>query len=259
MGDQKTRPAERDDAAEPAAVGRGKRRKKSAARAGQPVYHLKARSDPRSERRYEPKATKATLVTILGMSIGGVLAGAGTYGQWFRAEALGPHKYAPYLLGAGAVVLLAVSLLGEWSARAIRVGDAGIALEKDPTDVERIAWREVTEIVVSDDMVTFQAHGRSISIPRRLQPQAVARALTEARARIPAHMEDVHADVETVDDSVGEVVALEPPQVAGLRCKQRDKLIAFERDARLCGRCGELYHKDSVPARCATCEARLRA
>src|SRR5262249_18428024 len=103
-----------------------------------------------------------------------------------------------------------------------------------------------------------------ISIPRHVHPQAVARALKEARARIPRHMKevevkDVAADAEKVDDSVGVVVALEPPQVAGLRCKKSDKLIAFERDARLCGRCGELYHKDGVPVRCVTCNARLKA
>ena len=52
-------------------------------------------------------------------------------------------------------------------------------------------------------------------------------------------------------------VTLEPAQVAGQKCKASGKLIAFEKDARLCGRCGEIYHKDSVPKRCEVCDARL--
>jgi hypothetical protein len=55
------------------------------------------------------------------------------------------------------------------------------------------------------------------------------------------------------------VIDLEPPQVAGLRCKATDRPITFERDARLCGRCGEVYHKDGAPKRCLTCEAQLLA
>ncbi|MEZ4310170.1 MAG: hypothetical protein R3F14_19180 [Polyangiaceae bacterium] len=51
---------------------------------------------------------------------------------------------------------------------------------------------------------------------------------------------------------------LDPPRIAGRACKASGQTIAFEKDARLCGRCGELYHKKSVPERCLTCEARLR-
>jgi hypothetical protein len=51
---------------------------------------------------------------------------------------------------------------------------------------------------------------------------------------------------------------LEPPQIAGQSCKATGKVISFEKDARLCGQCGELYHKSGVPDRCLTCDARLR-
>ncbi len=88
---------------------------------------------------------------------------------------------------------------------------------------------------------------------------AAARALAEARARIPERVQDIpEGKLPTPDDAAGEVLPLEPPQAAGQRCKATDKLIAFERDARFCGRCGELYHKDGVPKRCLTCSARLR-
>jgi hypothetical protein len=255
MADEKTTPARTEPAGREKPGRRAKGKKKGGK--SQDASQLRLRSDPRSERRYEPAATRATVLTLVGMSVGAVLAGAGTWGEWLRGEALGPHKYAPYILAAGALVLLAVSLLGQWAAPAVRVGDAGVAVEKDKNEIERVAWHDVTGIVMTDDMLTFQAAGRSVSIPRRVQPQAAARAVREARARIPAQAEDLSSDVDPVDDAAGEVVALEPPQVAGLRCKKSDKLIAFERDARLCGRCGELYHKDSVPPRCLTCEARL--
>jgi hypothetical protein len=72
-------------------------------------------------------------------------------------------------------------------------------------------------------------------------------------------MVDIKEDaLAAPDDAAGEVATLEPPQVAGLRCKATDKIIAFEADARLCGRCGEVYHKEGVPARCGTCDAALR-
>ena len=50
----------------------------------------------------------------------------------------------------------------------------------------------------------------------------------------------------------------ERAQLAGARCKASDELIAFEKDARLCGRCGEVYHKSHVPDRCLTCDAALK-
>ena len=42
-------------------------------------------------------------------------------------------------------------------------------------------------------------------------------------------------------------------QVAGRRCAATDKIISFERDARLCPNCAQVYHKDNVPKECVTC------
>ena len=58
-------------------------------------------------------------------------------------------------------------------------------------------------------------------------------------------------------DGAGVESVLEPPQLAGLRCAATDRLISFEADARLCGRCGQAYHREGVPAHCKSCDAPL--
>jgi hypothetical protein len=55
----------------------------------------------------------------------------------------------------------------------------------------------------------------------------------------------------------GQLVPLEGLQVAGRHCAATDKPISFERDARLCPNCAEVYLKDAVPKECVTCEHEL--
>jgi hypothetical protein len=224
---------------------------------------LRLRKDPRYERRYEPRSGGAVWVSVLAMSIGSVVLGAGVYGQWLRGvarpEITEPSPYALYLLVAGALVVGGVLLFGPRPARAIRVGAAGIGVEKDATEVERIEWRDVTRILFGGDVLTFQGPGAVIAIPLKQQPDAAARAYAEAKRRIPAKLEDVDgATIPKPSDDDGEELPLEKPQLAGARCKASDELIAFEKDARLCGLCGEVYHKAHVPERCVTCDAALK-
>jgi hypothetical protein len=224
---------------------------------------LRLRTDPRKERRYEPEANAAAWLSMLGMSIGAVLLGAGVYGQWLRAsirpDTPEPHKYAVYLLLGAAVLLAVVALFRPGAARPIRVGDAGLAVEKDAGELDRIEWRDVTRVLLGGGVLTFQSSGSVLAIPLKLHPQAAARAADEARARIPAMLAGVDLDgLPALDGSAGEVLPLDPPQLAGARCKASEELIAFEKDARLCGQCGEVYHKDHVPERCLTCEAKLK-
>jgi hypothetical protein len=222
---------------------------------------LRLTSDPRKERRYEPKAGATAIISVVGLSVGAVLLGAGTYGQWMRAESLGPHPYAPWLLMGGALLMLAIAFFGPRSATPIRVGDAGIGKEKDGGEIDRIEWRDISRIaLVGGDALTIESPGTTMVIPLKLQPQAAARIVSEAKARIPSKVDEIEGEpFEALDDSVGEVLPLEAPQLAGARCRATDKLIAFEKDARLCGRCGEVYSKDAVPAACLTCEAKLKA
>jgi hypothetical protein len=224
---------------------------------------IRLRTDPRREQRYEPTSSAAALVSALCLAIGSVLLGAGVYAQWLRTtlrpELTDPHPYAPYLLLGGALVLAAVFLFGARAAKPIRVGDAGIAVEKNPGELDRIEWRDVTRILVTGGVMTFQSPGSVIAFPLKQHARAAARAVAEARARIPGKLTGVDTSaVAQVEDGAGELIPLEAPQLAGARCKASDELIAFEKDARLCGQCGEVYHKAHVPERCLTCEAKLR-
>jgi sRNA-binding protein len=232
---------------------------------------LRLLSAPRKERRFEPTASPSAWISVLGMSIGAVLLGAGAYGEWLRGpvrqwlkgavdpEMAQPHPYAAYLLVAGALLLALVTLLGPRAARPVRVGDAGLGLEKGGDEIERLEWRDVSRILADADAITFQGPGAVVSIPLKQHAQAAARALAEAKARIPKKLEDVDTSaIPRPDPDAGEVRPLEAAQLAGSRCRASDELIAFEKDARLCGRCGEVYHKAHVPSACLTCEASLK-
>jgi hypothetical protein len=238
-----------------------KRKKKSGDAAGASGAELALRThdDPRSERRFEPAASAMAILSTVAMSIGAVLVGAGTYGQWLRSAEAGPHPAAPFLLAGGAALLIAVALFGQRLARPVRVGDAGVALEKDQGELDRLEWRDVSRILLSGGVLSLQGAGTTISVPVATHRAAAARIFAEASRRIPAKVEGVDGSAlgaPTGDE--GAKLTLEPPQVAGQHCKQSDKLIAFEKDGRLCGRCGEVYHKDSVPPRCLTCDAPLK-
>ncbi len=237
-----------------------KRRKKTSGEAAGTNADLALRThdDPRSERRFEPTASVMAVLSTIAMSVGAVLVGAGTYAQWLRTGDLGPHPAAPYLLAGGAALLIVVALFGQRLARPLRVGDAGVALEKDPGELERLEWRDVTRILLSGGVLSLQGSGTTISVPVAVHRAAAARIFSEASRRIPAKVEGVDgSSLGEADSQAGEKLMLEPPQVAGQHCKQSDKLIAFEKDGRLCARCGEVYHKDSVPPRCLTCDAQL--
>jgi hypothetical protein len=219
--------------------------------------HLRHMSDPRTERRYEPATSAFAIGTVLVFSLGAVALGAGVYAQWLRGGDSGPHPWSLYFLVTGAVLLLAVALFGQTTARPLRVGDGGVAIEREDA-IERIPWCDVSRLLVSGDAVTVQGDGITISIPRGVHAQAAARVVREAKERIPEKV-DAEASVPAVEGAVEPgPIALEPPQIAGRACKGSGKVVSFEKDARFCGRCGELYHKTSVPDRCLTCDARLK-
>lgn len=219
--------------------------------------NLRQMSDPRYERRYEPATSAFAIGTVLVFSLGAVALGAGVYAQWLRGGDAGPHPWSLYFLVTGAVLLLAVALLGQTTARPVRVGDGGVAIEREDS-VERIPWCDVSRLLVSGDAVTVQGAGITVSVPRGVHALAAARVVREAKERIPAKI-DAEESVPAPEGAVEPAnIALEPPQIAGRPCKSSGKVVAFEKDARFCARCGELYHKTSVPDRCLTCDARLK-
>jgi hypothetical protein len=223
----------------------------------------------RRERRFLPQAsTNPTLVRAL-YALGAAALGAGTWGlvgkQWMTNAPEG-IPYAAWVAAAGFVLLGAAVWLGTTGDAAVRVGDPGIAQEKGDlkripwSGVESIAWEEGTEsLVVSGKLegggsLTFK-------IRRKVHADAIAWILKEARERAEELVdvpESVTESLPKASQHSGQVIKLDPMQLVGRRCAESDEVIAYEPDARVCGRCERVYHKAHVPKKCA-CGANLAA
>jgi len=141
----------------------------------------------------------------------------------------------------------------------VRLGDAGLALERGP-ELTRLAWCDLETVSVSGKQLLVKGKGASFSIPLAAQPQAVAWILAEGTRRVPEAMNVKKAELTGLPepkDTDGELVPLEGVQVAGKTCAATGKPIAFERDARLCPNCAQVYLKDAVPKKCVSCERDL--
>ena len=107
-----------------------------------------------------------------------------------------------------------------------------------------------------------KSKGTTFSIPIAAHPKAAAWILAEGTRRVPDAMNVKQSEVANLPapkDLDGELVPLEGVQVAGNQCAATHKAIAFERDARLCPNCAQVYLKDNVPKKCVTCEKDLGA
>jgi hypothetical protein len=189
----------------------------------------------------------------LASSLGAVAVGAGVFARFVSSP---PHDYAIYLLAGGGLAALIGIFIG---ARPpfVRVGDAGVGVEKDADHLERLAWHEIDTVRLAQNTLTFTGAGRLLSISTVAHPDAAAMALAEARSRIPSRASGVTEDLPGPASGAGEATKLEPAQLAGSRCKKSDRIIAVEKDGRYCARCGQTYHKDAVPPNCLSCDARL--
>ena len=210
----------------------------------------------RKERRFLPEATYASRASIAGGMLGALVLGAGVYGEWLRDE---PRVIAPYLFGAGAMALGAALWFGDAGALPVRVGDAGIVIEKG-NELARLAWCDVERISKEGSDLVAKGKDLTLRIPVAAHRAAVAWILSEGTQRIPAMMDVKRQSLEGLPepkDSDGELVAMEGLQVAGRHCAASGKPVSFERDARLCPVCGQVYLKDQVPAKCVTCSNSL--
>lgn len=212
----------------------------------------------RKERRFSPEQTYASGVAVGAGMLGALAAGAGVWGQWISEV---PHAYSPYLFGGGAIMLGGSLWFGDAGAVPVRLGDAGIALERG-TDLTRLAWCDLETIEVVGKQLLVKGSSASFAIPIAAHPKAVAWILAEGTRRVPEAMNVKQASLAGLPDPKdldGELVLLEGVQVAGKHCAATDKPIAFERDARLCPNCAQVYLKDAVPKKCVTCEHDLGA
>lgn len=215
----------------------------------------KAKRD-RKERRFTPEQTYSSGSAVAVGMLGAVAAGAGVWGQWVSET---PHSYSPFLFGGGAIALGAALWFGDAGAVPVRLGDAGIALERG-TELTRLAWCDLETIGVQGKQLVVRGKSSSFSIPIAAHPKAVAWILAEGTRRVPEVMNVKRSELASLPepkDLDGELVLLEGVQVAGRRCAATDKTIAFERDARLCPNCAQVYLKEEVPKKCVTCERDL--
>lgn len=219
--------------------------------------HDPAAKGKMTERRFVAEPTARTNLQSLVGGIGAALVGAGAYAAWVHDA---PMAVTPYLFGAGAAAILGGWSMGSADSLPLRVGDAGIAAERGEAQPDRLAWWQIDSVSLDPGSgVVVEGGGRRIVAGLGYHPAAAGFIVKEALARIPRRVvidgEQSAAIVRGADEHAGTVLAVEPVQVAGRRCKSSGVIISFERDAVTCPRCGEVYDRRHVPAACMTCEA----
>lgn len=211
----------------------------------------------RQERRFVATSATTSWLTLGGTIVGALLLGAGIYSQWLSSR---PWQHAPWIVGIGAAVLAVVILWGDFGGKAVRVGDAGVAVESPSQPLRRMGWYLVESITIQQGELRILGPDTEIRLPIKGNEQAVAWVVKEARARIPKKVDiskDDRKDLPEPGEHEGATLTIEKLQLTGMRCKASGKVITFEKDARSCPRCGQIYHQESVPEACLTCEADL--
>ncbi len=210
----------------------------------------------RKERRFVGEQTYASKVAVGVGMLGGLILGAGVYSRWVSDQ---PASYALYLVGVGALLLVGAMAFGDLGTLPVRVGDLGVAIERG-NDLERIAWCDLERVYAENGKLLLVGTEGTTSIVLAAHPKAVARLMAEGTRRVPEVMDVKRSALEglpALREDDGELLSVEGAQVAGRTCAESGKTIAFERDARLCPQCCEVYLKDRVPRKCLTCGAEL--
>jgi hypothetical protein len=216
----------------------------------------KKKKRERKERRYTGEQTYASKVAVAVGLLGSLLLGAGVYSQWVSDQA---RSSAPYLTIVGALLLAGALILGDLGTNPVRVGDGGVVLEKG-RDLLRILWCDLEHVRLADGKLVLTSKQQTLVIPTAGQPRAVARILAEGTRRVPDAMDVKRSAVSGLPEPSehdAEILTMETLQVAGRHCAASDRPISFERDARLCPQCCQVYLRDEVPKKCVTCKSEL--
>jgi hypothetical protein len=220
--------------------------------------HGKAGAGKLKERRFEAEpGARANFQALIG-GLGVTALGAATYATWVHDV---PMDAGPYLFGVGILGVIAATLMGASDGLPIRVGDAGVAVERGENQPDRIYWYEIDQVgLEGNDRMVVEGANKRIVAPLQHHAGAAAWILKEAMARIPKRVKVPAEQTPTIlagTDDHGKTLVVDKIQLAGRRCKASNAIISFERDARSCKRCGEVYEKKHVPEKCLTCEAPL--
>lgn len=216
-----------------------------------------AQNARRREHRFATSATYiAPLIAGIGM-LGSLVLGVGVFALWILDP---PLSFASYLVASGGLGLGVCLWFGQASETAVAIGDAGIAVE-DGSEVVRVPWYALKTLRIEGGMMVARSAGTVVRFSLGANAKAAAWALKEAAERMPSAL-DVDQKAAAKLPEPSHAGGLDQPvkgdQVAGSRCANSGTAIQLEEDARLCPRCGQVYHKDSVPEACVTCDAELK-
>jgi hypothetical protein len=217
-----------------------------------------ATSDPQKSRRSLQErrliaAGQQLQPLTLGLGfLGAGALGVGTYGRWISHT---PMASATSLLviGAASAAYFAWQLNREGTV--VRVGDAGVAVERG-SEVERLLWCDMDRIRVDNDHLVLSGTGPTLSVPLATHARTQSWILKEAAERLPKLIDVVPSFADRLpkpdaaDGSLGPILSL---QTTGRRCGKSRKVIRYERDARLCTVCAQVYLRESLPEQCITC------
>lgn len=210
-----------------------------------------------SERRFLSAPTRRTNFSSLLGGLGAATLGAATWSNWVRDT---PLEFAPALFAIGTVAVIVSVAMGDPTAAPLRVGDAGVAVERGGTDLYRIGWYEIERVRFENRAITVETSNKRIAVSADTHEGAAGWIVKEALARIPSKVqipEETAIQLQRGASDHGDVVIAEPPQVAGRHCRASGNVISFEQDAVRCERCGEVYDRKHVPADCLACSAPL--
>ena len=217
--------------------------------------HAKVEHGKPVERRFTPESAERSNWQALVGGLGAAMLGAGAYGTLAHDT---PMPVAPWFFAAGTFALIVAFMMSSSDDVPLRVGDAGVAVERGGDRPERIGWFEVEKVSFEGkDRLVVEGRNKRIVARSNHHAQAAAWIVKEAVERIPKRVvidADKRDEIAKASGDYAETVAIEPMQVTGRRCKASDTIISFERDARICKTCGEVYDKKHVPEKCLTCE-----
>jgi hypothetical protein len=197
------------------------------------------------------------MVRLLG-AVGALSLGAGAWEQFGASHT--PIEATPYMLAGGAVAFGTAIWVGTSGDPMLRVGQGGVGEDRGGV-TRRIPWYQITKISWSEEDQAIVVKGDddtgsplTITVKLKSQPHAAAWIVSLAETRADKALDVPESAIEKlpkVNPLDGLEIVLDPVQVVGKRCAKSKKVIAYEPDGRVCPACERVYHKNSVPTKCA--------
>src|SRR6476646_9397 len=145
--------------------------------------HSKIEPGKLVERRFTAEPTSRSNYQALLGGVGAAALGAGAYAAWMHDV---PMVASPYLFGCGVLGIIVSMVIGSTDGMPLRVGDAGVAIERGGAQPERIAWFEVDKVLLEGkDRIVVEGGSKRIVAAADHHAQAAGWIVKEALERIP--------------------------------------------------------------------------